>query len=383
MGAVSPHTAAHGLTRTSARSGTRTQDHTSSCSCRHCLVGAACSSEARARATPHLQLTADAGHEPENTCRRTSARPRVRGASVLVLGSFRPALLPSSRPGDCRVWLSIGTWALHAEDHLRMDSVSTENRSRLSWEEGVAWMASLACCCQDTAVAFVLSTMFPRASSVGAPRHPEADMQTLRREATRPYVPRGTLEVDFPAPLYSDDYLSLEGPRWTPAIKQATCWKYTPMGQDAAGQLWYTGLTNSDSREAWYTFPRALDSPHREAYTRWHGCYGHREHSMPSAYTQRLRETSWYDPVIPAQYKDPSTRWGGMLWKDRPIRGKEYVLNRNRYGVEPPWRVSDYVPYLSAPQRPRYTTQNYRQWDLEPYCPSTKQRPPPIYTPTH
>ncbi|XP_004688957.1 PREDICTED: uncharacterized protein C19orf71 homolog [Condylura cristata] len=208
-------------------------------------------------------------------------------------------------------------------------------------------------------------------------------MQTLRREAARPYIPRGTLEVDFPAPLFSDDYLSLEGPRWAPAIKQAACWKYTPMGRDAAGQLWYTGLTNSDSREAWYTLPRALDSPYREAYTRWHGCYRPREQRMPPAYTQRLRETSWHDPVTPAQYEDPSTRWGSALWRDRSIRGKEFVLNRNRYGVEPPWRASDYVPYLSAPQRPPYTTQSYRQWDLEPYCPSTRQRPPPSYTPTH
>lgn len=208
-------------------------------------------------------------------------------------------------------------------------------------------------------------------------------MQTLRREATRPYVPRGTLEVDFPAPLHSDDYVSLEGPRWTPAIKQAVRWKYTPMGRDAAGQLCYTGLTNSDPREAWYTLPRALDSPYREAYSRWHGCHSHREHSMPSAYTQRLRETSWYDPIIPAQYKDPSTRWGSVLCKDRPIRGKEYVLDRNRYGLEPPWRASDYVPHLSAPQRPHYTTQDYRHWDLEPYCASTKQRPPPVYTPPH
>ncbi|DAA27836.1 TPA: hypothetical protein BOS_7735 [Bos taurus] len=149
-------------------------------------------------------------------------------------------------------------------------------------------------------------------------------MQTLRRQAAWPCVPRGTLEVDFPPPLYSDDYLSQEGPRWTPAIKQATRWKYTPMGRDAAGQLWYTGLTNSDSREAWYTLPRAPDSPYREAYARWHGCYGHRERSLPSAYTQRLRETAWYDPIIPAQYTDPSTRWGSVLWKDRPIRGKEF-----------------------------------------------------------
>ncbi|XP_072577908.1 tektin bundle-interacting protein 1 isoform X3 [Vulpes vulpes] len=149
-------------------------------------------------------------------------------------------------------------------------------------------------------------------------------MQTLRREAARPYVPRGTLEADFPAPLSSEDYLSLEGPRWAPAIKQATRWKYTPLGRDAAGQLWYTGLTNSDSREAWYTLPRAPDSPYREAYARWHGCHSHRERSMPSAYTQCLRETAWHDPIIPAQYRAPSTQWGSMLWKDRPIRGKEY-----------------------------------------------------------
>ncbi|XP_003421961.1 tektin bundle-interacting protein 1 [Loxodonta africana] len=208
-------------------------------------------------------------------------------------------------------------------------------------------------------------------------------METLRRQAARPYVPRGTLETDFPAPLYSDEYLALEGPRWAPAVKQATRWKYTPMGRDAAGQQWYTGLTNSEPRDAWYTLPRELDSSHRAAYTRWHGCHSHREHSLPSAYTQRLREASWYDPTIPAQYKTPSTRWGSLLWKDRHIRGKEYVVNRNRYGVEPPSQVSDYVPYLSPPQRPRYTTQNYRQWNLEPYCPSSNQRPPSIYTPTY
>ncbi|XP_026336839.2 tektin bundle-interacting protein 1 [Ursus arctos] len=225
--------------------------------------------------------------------------------------------------------------------------------------------------------------MAPQAFQAGAPEDLEADMQTLRREAAWPYVPLGTLEADFPARLYRDDYLSLEGPRWTPAIRQAVHWKYAPMGRDAAGQLWYTGLTNSESREAWYTLPRALDSPYREAYTRWHGCHSHQERNIPSAYTQHLRETAWYDPVLPAQYRAPSTRWGSTLWKDRPIRGKEYVVNRHRYRVETPWQGSDYVPFLSAPQRPRYTTQSYRQWDLEPYCPSTNQRPPSIYTPIH
>lgn len=122
------------------------------------------------------------------------------------------------------------------------------------------------------------------------------------------------------------------------------------MGRDSAGQTWYTGLTNTDPREAWYTLPRALDSPYREAYAHWHGCHSHQKHSMPSgaclaahldpsqsqgpkmtfsptlpaAQTQRLQETAWYDPIMPAQYRAPSTRWGAMLWKDRPIRGKEY-----------------------------------------------------------
>lgn len=46
--------------------------------------------------------------------------------------------------------------------------------------------------------------------------------------------------------------------------------------------------------------------------------------TLPTAQTQCLQETAWYDPIMPAQYKAPSTRWGTMLWKDRPIWGKEY-----------------------------------------------------------
>ncbi|XP_042783907.1 uncharacterized protein C19orf71 homolog isoform X3 [Panthera leo] len=87
--------------------------------------------------------------------------------------------------------------------------------------------------------------------------------------------------------LGSDDCLSLEGPRWTPAIKQATRWKYTPLGRDAAGQLWSTGLTTSDPREAWYTFPRAPDSPYREAHGHWHRGHSCRERSMPSVQEPR------------------------------------------------------------------------------------------------
>ncbi|KAM5187466.1 tektin bundle-interacting protein 1 [Callospermophilus lateralis] len=222
--------------------------------------------------------------------------------------------------------------------------------------------------------------MAPEAFLAGACRDTEADMQTLRREATRPCVPLGTLETDFPASLDSDDYETLEGPHWTPAIKQATRWKYSPMGHDAAGQAWYTGLTNSEPREAWYTLPRDPDSPHREAYSRWHRCHSHRERGLPPAYTQRLRETAWHDPTMPAQYRGSSTRWGNALWRDRPLRVKDYVVNRSRYKAEPHSHAADYVPYLSVPQRPRYTTQNYRLWDLDPYCPATDQ--PSTYTPT-
>ncbi|XP_032481867.1 uncharacterized protein C19orf71 homolog isoform X3 [Phocoena sinus] len=194
--------------------------------------------------------------------------------------------------------------------------------------EAVAWMvASRPSCCQDTGLPLQLSTMAPQALEAGAPGHPEADMQTLRQEAARPYVPRGTLEVNLPASLYSNDYLSQEGACQTPAIKQEMRCKYTPMGHDAASQLWYTGLTNSDSREAWNMLPQALDSPHFKAYAHRHRCHSPREHSMPSmpsAYTQRLRETAWYDPIIPAQYSGPRAQYRSMLWKDRPNRDEEY-----------------------------------------------------------
>jgi hypothetical protein len=118
--------------------------------------------------------------------------------------------------------------------------------------------------------------------SILAPEHgtggraPARDGQGGAGEELSPDSPRSACALTL-----SNDYVSLEGPRWTPAIKQATRWKDTPMGRDAAGQLWYTGLTNSDPREAWYNLPRALDSPYREAYARWHGCYDNRQRSLP------------------------------------------------------------------------------------------------------
>lgn len=67
-----------------------------------------------------------------------------------------------------------------------------------------------------------------------------------------------------------------------PAICQATRWKFTPMGKDAAPQTWYTGLTNSDARETWFTFPRCLHQPYRQAYNHWHRCHRHQEQGMPA-----------------------------------------------------------------------------------------------------
>lgn len=101
--------------------------------------------------------------------------------------------------------------------------------------------------------------------------------------------------AQYPSSL-SNDYLSLEGPRWAPAVKQAVRWKFTPMGQDAAGQVWFTGLTNSDPREAWYMLPAALDRPYREAHAHWHGCFESRQRGLPSG---ECRSSSRARPWVP------------------------------------------------------------------------------------
>nr|XP_025036330.1 uncharacterized protein C19orf71 homolog [Pelodiscus sinensis] len=177
-------------------------------------------------------------------------------------------------------------------------------------------------------------------------------------EADRPYVPQGTLETDFPTPLYSDEFLSLRGPRNAPILKQAVRWKCTPMGRDAIPQTWYTGLTNSDNRDAWYTLTHGIS---RAAYHRWFQDHARRERkTLPPAYAQHLREASWYDPVVPAQYLEPSTRWGAFLWRDKPILGKEFVVNRNRCSTELRGRAG-YVPGLAA-HLPPFTTRDLRTW---------------------
>ncbi|CAO2641288.1 Tektin bundle interacting protein 1 [Lemmus lemmus] len=118
------------------------------------------------------------------------------------------------------------------------------------------------------------------------------------------------------------------------------------MGRDAAGQVWFTGLTNSEPREAWYMLPAALDRPYREAYAHWHGCFESRQRGLSSAYTQHLRETAFWDPALPAQYLSSGTRWGCMPWRDRHIRGKEFGEWRMGTGREVGRRCKRVTPTL-------------------------------------
>lgn len=73
------------------------------------------------------------------------------------------------------------------------------------------WTDQPPASCQDTMGGWplLLSTMTLVAFWAGASGDTEADMQTLRREV-RPYIPSGTLELDFPASPY----------RWVPACPQ-------------------------------------------------------------------------------------------------------------------------------------------------------------------
>ncbi|XP_062452381.1 tektin bundle-interacting protein 1 isoform X2 [Rhea pennata] len=186
----------------------------------------------------------------------------------------------------------------------------------------------------------------------------------------RPYVPQSTLETDFPLPLCSDQYVTLRGPHRAPVLKQAVRWKCTPMGRDAVGQSWSTGLSSwSESEDAWYALPRGGAPP---AFQRWQQAHARRERErLPPAYAQRLREAAWWDPVIPAQYLGLGTRWGAFLWREKPTRGKEYVVTRNWTRKEPGGSLG-YVPGLSF-CRPPFTTRDVCTWSHLHHQPSTRQ----------
>lgn len=58
----------------------------------------------------------------------------------------------------------------------------------------------------------------------------------------------------------------------------------------------------------------------------------------PPVYAQHLREVAWWDPIVPAAYPGPRTRWGAFLWQEQPVLGKEYGKSRrgSRGGGAPP-----------------------------------------------
>ncbi|KAM9215407.1 tektin bundle-interacting protein 1 [Leptosomus discolor] len=185
----------------------------------------------------------------------------------------------------------------------------------------------------------------------------------------RPWVPHSTLELGVPLPLYSDQYITLRGPRQAPLLKQALRWKTTPMGWDAVGQSWSTGLRGrtEEAEDPWYAL--ASDIAHR----RWPWAHAGRgeQDSLSPAYAQRLREVAWWDPVLPAAYLGPCTRWGPFLWQERPILGKEYVVTRSQ-SPQALGGSSGYVPALSFCCPPG-TTQDISTWSLLHHQPSTRQ----------
>ncbi|CAH2292302.1 Hypothetical predicted protein [Pelobates cultripes] len=129
------------------------------------------------------------------------------------------------------------------------------------------------------------------------------------------YIPRRTLESEFPSTNNSGNLSFLHGYS-CPTLHQAVRTHSGPMGVDVKTQLLYTGKN-------------------RETYEKWKQGHSQREReALPHASSQHLRETVWYDPCLTAQYLQSSPRWGTFQWRDRPIPGKEFVLNRHKFGVQ-------------------------------------------------
>ncbi|XP_054252020.1 tektin bundle-interacting protein 1 [Indicator indicator] len=185
---------------------------------------------------------------------------------------------------------------------------------------------------------------------------------------SRPWVLQSTLEAEVPLPLYSDQYIKLWGPRQVPLLKQALRWKTTPMGWDARGQSWSTGLSSRDKQaeQPWYTLTCSAHRCWQQAQAGWG-----KQDPLPPAYAQHLKEVAWWDPIIPAVYLGPCTRWGSILWQEKPILGKEYVATRSQ-SPQVLGSSSGYVPLLSF-CHPHFTTQDISTWSLLHHQPSTHQ----------
>lgn len=122
--------------------------------------------------------------------------------------------------------------------------------------------------------------------------------------------------------------------------------------------------------------------------------------SPPPAYAQHLREVAWWDPIVPAAYLGPCTRWGSFLWQERPVLGKEYGKSLGGPGwlqgsgapsCAPSYPLPLCFPVVTRSQSPRaqggssgyvpalsfccplLATQDIRTWNLLHHQPSTRQ----------
>ncbi|KAG8593870.1 hypothetical protein GDO81_000974 [Engystomops pustulosus] len=121
-----------------------------------------------------------------------------------------------------------------------------------------------------------------------------------------------SLETEFPTSIKSVQYSALKGPSNSPILQQAVTVSSGPWGVDVKSNVLYK----------------------QEAFHRWQNQYRQREQAaLQSGAAQLLRETSWYDPTQPSQLLKDSARWGTFKWRDQPFLGKEYVVNRHKFGV--------------------------------------------------
>ncbi|XP_072338087.1 tektin bundle-interacting protein 1-like [Scyliorhinus torazame] len=106
------------------------------------------------------------------------------------------------------------------------------------------------------------------------------------------YVPRRTLEADFPRTAERDLETFCVTAKVAPVIKKSVYWKTTEM---TPGQVCYTGITNPKSRET---------------YSRWLKAYREREkESLPPVFAVQMRESRCCDSTQSPCY--PS-RWGDI-----------------------------------------------------------------------
>ncbi|KAM6040318.1 tektin bundle-interacting protein 1 [Theristicus caerulescens] len=169
----------------------------------------------------------------------------------------------------------------------------------------------------------------------------------------------------------------LWGPRQAPLLKQAMRWKTTPMGWDAVGQSWATGPSAREEaavEEPWCTLTCTI------ARCRWQWAHAARGSAIPCPPVRswagggtvqgHLRAVACWDPIVPAEYPGPRTRWGPFLWQERPVLGKEYVVTRSQ-SSRAPGCSSGYVPVLSC--RPAVAAGDISTWSLLHHQPSTHQ----------